>query len=371
MANSKHLKILQQGVAAWNAWRSANPYQRPDLRGADLSCADLKGADLNSARLHEANLGEANLKGAELYNADLTAADLSLANLNNANLHNADLTGAALEETQLKETDLTQADLTFCNLRNAVLNHAVLNYAIFTSPDLEGADFTDARLGNTMIADVDFSPAIGLEWVQHDSPSSIGIDTLYKSQGKIPEVFLRGCGVPDRFILQVKALIGAEEGIQFYSCFISYSGLDDDFARRLHGRLQQDHVRVWFAPHDIQGGKKVHEQIDEAIRVYDKLLIILSPHSLKSDWVMTELRKARKAERKTGKRKLFPVRLVDYDTLREWECFDSDGGQDLAVEVREYFIPDFTHWKDHDAFETAYARLLKDLRAATRRSEGA
>ena len=37
----------------------------------------------------------------------------------------------------------------------------------------------------------------------------------------------------------------------------------------------------------------------------------------------------------------------------------------LAVEVREYFIPDFTHWKNHDAFELAFARLLKDLRQST------
>jgi hypothetical protein len=88
----------------------------------------------------------------------------------------------------------------------------------------------------------------------------------------------------------------------------------------------------------------------------------LSEANLQSEWVMTELRKARKAERQRGKRKLFPVRLVDKETLRDWECFDADGGQDLAVELREYFIPDFSNWKDHDAF----ARLLKDLRAEER-----
>jgi hypothetical protein len=88
----------------------------------------------------------------------------------------------------------------------------------------------------------------------------------------------------------------------------------------------------------------------------------LSEANLQSEWVMTELRKARKAERQSGKRKLFPVRLVDKETLRDWECFDADGGQDLAVELREYFIPDFSNWKDHDAF----ARLLKDLRAEER-----
>ena len=63
---------------------------------------------------------------------------------------------------------------------------------------------------------------------------------------------------------------------------------------------------------------------------------------------MTELRKAREAERQSGQRKLFPVRLVDMETLRDWECFDADSGKDLATELREYFIPDFSHWKEHD-----------------------
>ena len=90
---------------------------------------------------------------------------------------------------------------------------------------------------------------------------------------------------------------------------------------------------------------------------------MLSEASPQSEWVMTELRKARKAERQSGQRKLFPVRLVDIATLRDWECFDADSGKDLAVELREYFIPDFSHWKEHDQFDASFARLLKDLRA--------
>jgi len=71
------------------------------------------------------------------------------------------------------------------------------------------------------------------------------------------------------------------------------------------------------------------------------------------------------------------VRLVDFETLRGWECFDADSGKDRsptrqpplvpstasAVELREYFTPDFSHWKEHDSFETSFARLLKDFRS--------
>jgi hypothetical protein len=50
-----------------------------------------------------------------------------------------------------------------------------------------------------------------------------------------------------------------------------------------------------------------------------------------------------------------------YDELRDWECFDADTGKDSAREIREYFIPDFSDWKDHDSYQQAFERLLRDL----------
>jgi hypothetical protein len=215
----------------------------------------------------------------------------------------------------------------------------------------------------TIFADVDLSQTLGLDRVQHVGPSTVGVDTLFRSEGRIPEVFLRGCGVPESVVVNLPALIGAMSPIQFYSCFISYSTRDENFATRLYSRLVQEGLRAWYAPEDIQGGKKLHEQIDEAIRVYDKLLLVLSPNSIDSRWVRDEVRRARKAEVRDGVRKLFPIRLMIYEALGSWESFYADLGEDLAEEVREYFIPDFTNWKEHDAFEGAVARLLRDLQA--------
>jgi tetratricopeptide (TPR) repeat protein len=149
----------------------------------------------------------------------------------------------------------------------------------------------------------------------------------------------------------------------FYSTFISYSSKDEEFARKLNSHLRGAQIRVWFAPEDIKGGKKVDEQIEHAIKIYDKLLIVLSDNSLQSNWVMTELRKAFKHEGISGKRKLFPVSLVDFSKIREWECFDSESGKDLAAEVRSYFIPDFSQWKDENLFEGSLGRLLDDLKS--------
>ena len=181
------------------------------------------------------------------------------------------------------------------------------------------------------------------------------------SQGKIPDVFLRGAGFPDDLIGYIKSIAGA---IQFYSCFISYSGKDQEFADRLYADLQHNGVRCWFAPHHLQPGKKLHEQIDEAIRMYDKLLLILSPDSMNSEWVKTEIAKARKREVCEGKRMLFPLSLVSFEILRDWECFDADTGKDSAREIREYYIPnDFADWKNHDSYQKAFDRLLKALKS--------
>jgi hypothetical protein len=201
----------------------------------------------------------------------------------------------------------------------------------------------------------------GLERIKHNGPSYIGIDTIYRSKGKIPEIFLKGAGVPDSFITYMESL--PDEAKRYYSCFISYSSKDNKFAEKLHTDLQNKGVRCWFAPHDVLGGKKLHEQIDQAIRIYDKLLLILSENSINSTWVNTEIYNARQRELKEGRQMLFPVSLAPFEQIRDWKVFDADSGKDMAREIREYYIPDFSNWKDHDSYRKAFNRLLKDLKA--------
>ena len=151
--------------------------------------------------------------------------------------------------------------------------------------------------------------------------------------------------------------------VEFYSCFISYSNDDHKFAERLYSDLQNNGVRCWFAPHDIQSGKKIHEQIDGAIRNYDRLLLVLSEHSMASEWVKTEIANARRKEVDQDRQVLFPVRLVDFDAIKRWTCFDADTGKDSAREIREYHLPDFSNWQDDDSYQKALKRLVRDLKA--------
>ena len=210
------------------------------------------------------------------------------------------------EENRKPVPDLGRADLRAANLRGADLRGA----------DLDGTDFGAASVGSTTFVNVDLSTVRDLETVHHEGPSIIGIDTIYLSKGNIPEAFLRGAGVPDDFIVYMHSL--AANPIEFYSCFISYSSKDQEFADRLHADLQSKGVRCWFAPHDVQAGRKLYEQIDVAIRLHEKLLLILSTYSLNSEWVKTEIAKARKREVQEKRQVLFPIRLAAFEVLRDW-----------------------------------------------------
>jgi uncharacterized protein YjbI with pentapeptide repeats len=257
--------------------------------------------------------------------------------------------------------ELNGADLTGANLRDADLTGAELYFADLTRADMIRTDMRSAMIGSTVFGNVDLSTVCGLDTLDHHGPSTIGIDTIYRSKGKIPESFLRGCGVPDNFIAYMRSL--TDNVFDFYSCFISYSTKDQEFAQRLYESLQARGVRCWFAPHVIQGGRKVHEQIDEAIKVYDKLLLILSDASMASNWVKTEIANARAKEVQQKRQMLFPITLVPYDSIKAWKLFDGDTGIDSASEIREYFVPDFSKWKDHDSNAKAFDRLVRDLKA--------
>jgi hypothetical protein len=121
MADPEHLKILAQGVEAWNRWRYVNLVVKPNL---------------SKSRIHGV------FRDANFCDVDFRAAHLK--------------------------------DLDLC-----------------------GADFTEARLGSTSFGDNDLRQVKGLESVRHHAPSTIGIDTIDRSQGTIPELFLRGCGLND------------------------------------------------------------------------------------------------------------------------------------------------------------------------------
>jgi hypothetical protein len=82
---------------------------------------------------------------------------------------------------------------------------------------------------------------------------------------------------------------------------------------------------------------------------------------MNSEWVKTEIANAWSRELRERRRILFPISLVPFDRLREYDYFDADTGKNFARQIRDYFLPDFSNWKNGDCYREAFARLLRDL----------
>ena len=90
-----------------------------------------------------------------------------------------------------------------------------------------------------------------------------------------------------------------------------------------------------------------------AIKIRDKLLLILSKNSIDSEWVEDEVQKAFAEERDRKELMLFPVRIDDavMETPEPW-----------ARKLRDQRnIGDFRQWNDHEAYERSLDRMLRDL----------
>jgi hypothetical protein len=121
----------------------------------------------------------------------------------------------------------------------------------------------------------------------------------------------------------------------------------------LHADLQEKKLRVWFAPEHLKIGDRFQERIEESIRLYDKVMIVLSESSVQSRWVEREVNAAREREERDKRLVLFPIRIDEAVMTAP---------QPWAADIRRSrHIGDFRGWKDHDSYQKAFQRLLRDL----------
>jgi hypothetical protein len=76
------------------------------------------------------------------------------------------------------------------------------------------------------------------------------------------------------------------------SIFLCHSSKDKEFARRLSVDLESRGVKVWIDEAELKPGDSLIGKLEAAIDAVDYLGIILSEHSVSSEWVLKELRMA-------------------------------------------------------------------------------
>jgi TIR domain-containing protein len=200
-------------------------------------------------------------------------------------------------------------------------------------------DFTEAWIDSTVFDGNDLSEAIGLEDVEYELPCTLSIDTIRVSKGKIPEVFLRGCGSSDWEIEEAKLYnldlsneeineilykihdLRANQPIQISRLFISYSQIDSAFVDKLEEYLNKKGIRFWRDVRHATAGR-LEKQIDRAIRQNPD---VLCPVALDDSW----------------KSSPWPKRVME--------------------QVMEYNILDFSAWKDDSKFGGIFNKLIDGL----------
>ena len=71
--------------------------------------------------------------------------------------------------------------------------------------------------------------------------------------------------------------------------FISHSSRDKWAARRISAEIEQLGADTFLDEKDIETGESIDESISVHLKDSDELLVLLSPASVKSDWVLVEV----------------------------------------------------------------------------------
>jgi hypothetical protein len=282
---------------------------------------------------------------------------------------------------RLRRTDLRGADFTDADLRGTDLRRANLKGNYFKDIQLNNADFKGALMHDTILANNDMSGARNLDSVRHYGPSKLGIDTVDRSKGRIPEGFLRGCGFSDWEIEQSKLYredLTSNDIVDIHNkifelkskgahphnrCVIMCSRRDEDFAKSLHEHLRDEGIPCWRAPDGAASGWTDVPQPIDLTGERDNRLLILSHYSMTAKWLPDTVKRVRYREKIEDRQILFPVRLVGRDAIETWELLDPETGTDLAALVRAYEVADFSRWREDGTSITAFKKLLAALKA--------
>jgi hypothetical protein len=331
-----------------------------------MAGADLSGIDFSSN--YPSDTGDhfgASMLGADLRNAQLegctfTRVDLAGSNLRGVHASRSKFTNANLYSARFEDARLSEADLDGANLVSAEIHQT----------QLDGASVKGARFGKTSIFGVDLSGVVGLQEAVHICPSVIDAGTLRATANGLsnqPEPvrrdvfqFLSDAGMDRELLAVVRTWI--DNPIEYYSVFISHSSIDKEFARKLYRDLTLIGVRCWIDEKEILPGDNIMERVDQAIRVWDRLILVCSQNSLSPRtgwWVEREIERAFQKEAEIQKKRgksttiLVPISIDSY-VHKTWKSA-------FRASVLARHVGDFRDWRSSAKYQESLDRLRRAI----------
>ncbi|MGH9941006.1 MAG: toll/interleukin-1 receptor domain-containing protein [Pyrinomonadaceae bacterium] len=83
--------------------------------------------------------------------------------------------------------------------------------------------------------------------------------------------------------------------------FLSHSSADRTFANGLVRVLRRHGIAVWYSRTNIVGAQQWHDEIGAALARCNRFIVVLSPDSVRSEWVKHELLFALNSRRYKGR----------------------------------------------------------------------
>jgi TIR domain len=144
-----------------------------------------------------------------------------------------------------------------------------------------------------------------------------------------------------------------ESAIQTSGVFISYTHVDSEFIDALERKLNEKRIHFWRDVHHASAGR-LDRIVDRAMRLNPTVLLVLSEHSVTSDWVEDEVDRARELEKELGRDVLCPIALDE-----AWK--DCAWSRPLRTQIKKYHVLPFGEWRDPASFERMFRRLVEGL----------
>lgn len=71
--------------------------------------------------------------------------------------------------------------------------------------------------------------------------------------------------------------------------FLSFGSADKEMARRIATQLMASGIDTWWSEWEIGAGDSIRQKVDEGLGTCTNFLVLLTPNSIKRDWVNTEI----------------------------------------------------------------------------------